>query len=133
MQKEKLKSSSIYIQAFIAMLIIQLVHKIVREIPGGFETVGPGAIITLVFAGMLILGIILTLFRYKLGVILGMICGIWMILQPIIVHIIMRKPDINGIWWYPVFPWVQAILIIYFSFLIFRNENKLSIDHKQMP
>ncbi len=124
MQKSKLKSSSIYIQAFIAMLTIQLIHKIVREIPGSFEMGGPGAIITLAFAGMLILGIILTLSRHKSGLILGMICGIWMILQPIIVHIIMRKPDINEIWWYPVFPWVQAILIIYFSFLIFKNEEE---------
>lgn len=124
MKKSKLKSSSIYIQAFIAMLIIQLVHKIVREIPGSFEMGGPGVFITIAFTGVLILGIILTLSRHKSGLILGMICGIWMILQPIIVHIIMRNPDINGIWWYPVFPWVQAILIIYFSFLIFKNEEE---------
>ncbi len=51
-----------------------------------------------------------------------------MVLQPIIVHIIMGIPEVNGIWWYPVFPWIQAILIIYFSVLLLRNENQLTYN-----
>lgn len=37
MEKNKLRSPTIYIQAAIALLIIQLVHKIVREIPGAIK------------------------------------------------------------------------------------------------
>lgn len=128
MNKNKLKSPKIYIQVVVAMMIIQLVHKIVREIPHSIDLGGPGAIITPIFAGMLVLGILLTLFRFKSGLILGLICGIWMIFQPIIVHIIMGIPEVNGIWWYPVFPWIQALLIIYFSVLVLRNENKLNYN-----
>ena len=131
--KNKLKSPSIYIHAVVAMLIIQLIHKIVREIPGSFDLGGAGAIITPVFACMLVLGILLTLSRFQLGLIMGIICGVWMIFQPVIVHIIMGKPDMNGIWWYPIFPWVQAILIIYFSILVLRNEKKLNSNQKSMP
>lgn len=125
MNKNKLKSPSIYVHAVVALYIIQLVHKIVREIPHSFDLGGPGAIITPIFACMLALSILLTLSRFRWGLILGIICGTWMIFQPVIVHIIMGIPDINGIWWYPIFPWVQAILIIYFSILVLRNENKL--------
>jgi len=56
-----------------------------------------------------------------------------MIFQPILVHIILAHPDQNGIWWYPIFPWIQAILIIYFSLLVLRNENKYSDKQKPMP
>ena len=132
MKKNKLKSPSIYIQAAIASLLIQLVHKIVREIPGAIKMGGPGAIITTIFAGLLIISIILLVLRNKWGLILGMTDGVFMIFQPILVHIILAHPDQNGVWWYPIFPWIQAILIIYFSFLVLRNENKYSDSQKPM-
>jgi SAM-dependent methyltransferase len=132
MKKNKLKSPTIYIQAAIALLLIQLVHKIVREIPGAIKMGGPGAIVPLIFAGLLVISIILLVLRNKWGLILGMIDGVVMIFQPILVHIILAHPDQNGIWWYPIFPWIQAILIIYFSFLVLRNENKYSDSQKPM-
>ncbi len=76
MNLNKLKSPSIYIQAVIAMMVIQLGHKIVREIPHSLDLGGPGAIITPIFACILVLGILLIIFRFKLGLILGLICGI---------------------------------------------------------
>jgi hypothetical protein len=112
---------SIHVQAAIALMLIQLVHKIVREIPGAFNMGGPGAVAVPVFACLLAIGIILLFLKIKWGLILGTIDGVWMIFQPILVHIIMARPDINGIWWYPIFPWTQAILIIYFCRIAWKN------------
>lgn len=132
MKKNKLKSPTIYIQTAIAVLLIQLVHKIVREIPGSIKIGGLGAIMTSIFAGLLLISIILLVLRNKWGLILGMIDGAFMIFQPILVHIILAHPDQNGVWWYPIFPWIQAILIIYFSFLVLLNENKSSDNQKSI-
>lgn len=125
MKNNKLKVPTIYIQAVVAMLIVQLVHKIVREIPGAIEMGGVGAYANPAFAGLLLIAIILLLFRNKLGLYLGMFNAAFMLFQPVLVHIIMAHPDQNGIWWYPVFPWIQAILIIYFSILVLHKEKKL--------
>lgn len=59
---------------------------------------GIGAIVVPVFAGLLVLGIVLLFFNIKLGLILGLIDGALMIFQPILVHVILAKPDINGVW-----------------------------------
>ncbi len=103
-EKNKLKSPAIYIQTVIALLTIQLVHKIVREIPGAIELEGIGAIATPIFTIILIIGIILLFFKNKWGLIFGMIDGVFMLFQPILIHIILAHPDRNGIWWYPIFP-----------------------------
>ena len=100
---------------------IQLVHKIVREIPGTIKMGGPGAVGVPIFAGLLVIGILLLVLRNKWGLILGMIDGAFMIFQPFLVHIILAHPDQNGIWWYPIFPWTQAILIIYFCRIAWKN------------
>ncbi len=112
---------TIQVQAVIALMLIQLVHKIVREIPGAIKMGGPGAVGVPIFAGLLVIGILLLVLRNKWGLILGMIDGAFMIFQPILVHIILAHPDQNGIWWYPIFPWTQAILIIYFCRLARKN------------
>ena len=112
---------AIQVQAVIALMLIQLVHKIVREIPGAIKMGGPGMIIVPIFAGLLVIGILLLILRNKWGLILGGIDGAFMIFQPILVHIILAHPDQNGIWWYPIFPWTQAILIIYFCRLAWKN------------
>jgi hypothetical protein len=122
MAKEKTGRLSIYYQAAAAMMLIQLVHKIVREIPGGLETVGTKAVVSgTVFAAILLIGIILVLFRIRWGLVLGVVVGAVMIIQPVIVHVIWGLPDMNGIWWYPAFPWVQAILMIYFCSLAWKR------------
>jgi len=123
MKKIKIKSINIYNQVAISLLLIQLVHKIVREIPGAFKMGGAGQIIVPIFAGIIIIGIIFIIFRIKWGLILGFLDGIFMIIQPILIHIILAHPDQNGIWWYPIFPWIQAILIIYFCRLAWENWN----------
>jgi hypothetical protein len=121
MKKEEKALPSIHIQAAIALMLIQLVHKIVREIPGAIRIGGPGTVVVPIFAGILVVGIILLFLRNKWGLILGMLDGAFMVFQPVFVHIILAHPDQNGIWWYPVFPWTQAILMIYFCSIALKN------------
>jgi hypothetical protein len=119
------KGRSIYIQAAIAVMLIQLIHKIVREIPGSFGFMGEGmrmgTIVTPIFAFILALGIVLLLLKIKWGLISGIADGICMLFQPIVVHVIFAKPDINNIWWYPIFPILQGLLIIYFCILAWKE------------
>jgi hypothetical protein len=112
---------AIQVQAAAALMLIQLIHKIVREIPGAINMGGPGAIGVPVFAGLLVVGILLIVLKNKWGLILGVIDGVFMIFQPVLVHIILAHPDQNGIWWYPIFPWTQAILMIYFCCIAWKN------------
>lgn len=127
METEKMKKAqlSIHIQAAIAMMLIQLVHKIVREIPGSVgmigEGVGGGGIVTITFTCLLAIGILLLIIKIKWGLLFGIIDGVCMLFQPILVHVILAKPDPNGIWWYPVFPITQALLIIYFCILAWNR------------
>jgi len=112
---------SIQVQAAMALMFIQFIHKIVREIPGALGMGGPGVVGVPVFAGLLAVGIILLLLKIKWGLILGIIDGIWMLFQPILVHVILARPDINSIWWYPIFPIIQGIFIIYFCRLAWKK------------
>lgn len=118
--KEKAKYS-VEVQAAAALLLIQLVHKIVREIPGALDMGGAGAVFTSVMAVFAAASLVLLALKVKWGLALGAIDALSMIIQPIIVHVIMAKPDVNGIWWYPIFPWTQALLILYFCYLAWKN------------
>jgi len=125
MERNKKERSSIYIQSAIAMMLIQLVHKIVREIPGSFGFMGEemriGMVVTPIFAFLLAVGIVLLVLKIKWGLVLGIIDGTCILFQPILVHIILAKPDVNSIWWYPVFPIMQGLLIIYFCILAWKK------------
>jgi len=129
MEKKEVVSGSlsIYIQAVIAMLFINLIHKIVREIPGGYSLSadrGPiGIIGTIVMAIIIAVSIVLLCLKRKEGLYFGIIPAIWAMLQWILVHVIWAYPDQNGVWWYPIFPIVQGLLIIYFSYLAWKNEE----------
>ena len=125
--KLKLKSRPIYIHAVIATFLINLVHKIVREIPGIMKLNEPaGLIINSILIVLLLVGIILILLRNKLGVFLGILPGTWAILQWIIAHVIKGYSFQNGIWWYPIFPIIQGLLMLYFSFILLINEKKIN-------
>ena len=118
------ESLSIYIQAVIGMLLINLVHKLVREIPGSIIQTGSFMVFVPIIAAIIIvISIVLLSLKRKEGLILGIIPAILAMVQWIIYHVIMGNPDINGIWWYPIFPIVQGALIIYFSILAWRNEE----------
>ena len=55
-------------QAAIAVMLVQFIHKIVREIPGAIKLVeGPGVALVVIFAAILFVGILLLMFKIKLG------------------------------------------------------------------
>jgi hypothetical protein len=118
---------SIHIQAVMAMMFILFIHKLVREIPGSLNMEGAiGGIVTITMAVLLAISIMLLFFRNRWGLILGFVPAIWAMLQWILVHVIQRHPDRNGIWWYPIFPIIQGALIIYLSILAWRNDESFS-------
>ena len=120
------RKPSIHIQAVMAMMFILFVHKLVREIPGSLDIGSIGGIATITAAAMLALGIALLFFRNRWGLILGFVPAVWAMLQWILVHVIWARPDQNGVWWYPIFPIVQGVLIIYFSILAWRDDESFS-------
>jgi hypothetical protein len=118
---EKGRRISIYAQVAAAVMFIQLVHKIVREIPHALNMEGPGGVFAIVLTCFLAVGIRLLFMEIKWGLLLGIVDAIWMLFQPILVHVILASPAVDGIWWYPVFPWTQAILILYFCILAWKK------------
>ena len=125
--KNQSRGLSVPVQAAMAMMFILFVHKLVREIPGSLDIEGAvGGVATIIATAMLALGIALLFFRNRWGLILGLIPAVWAMLQWILVHVIQGHPDQNGIWWYPIFPIVQGALIIYFSILVWRDEESFS-------
>jgi hypothetical protein len=118
---KKGKRISIYVQIAMAVMFIQLMHKVVREIPHALNLEGPGGVFAIVLACSLAVGILLLFVGIRCGLLLGIVDAIWMLIQPILVHVILAKPAVGGIWWYPVFPWTQAILILYFCILAWKK------------
>ena len=111
------------------MYIVSLIHKAVREIPGS-QTLNEqnskmGLVVTIIMTIILVTCIILVLLNRKIGLYLGFIPAIWATIQWILVHVIFAYEDINGIWWYPIFPTIQGLLIIYFSIIALKNDSNL--------
>jgi hypothetical protein len=123
--RNKLSVPVIYIKAVAALMFIQLVHKAVREIPHVlrmskiFPKLG-----LMFFTVLLIVAIFGVLWRFKWGLVFGIIGATWMIFQPLLVHGIMRVTALDGIWWYPVFPITQGSLIVYFSILTWKKGKE---------
>ena len=73
---------------------------------------------------ILIVSIVLLCLKIKYGLYLGLVPAIWgMAFQWVIYHVIQGNPDMNGIWWYPLFPIIQGLLIVYFSYLAWKNDE----------
>jgi hypothetical protein len=110
---------SIYLQAALAMLLINLLHKIVRELPYSLGLFGRDAITgipSIVTTVILAFAILLLLFKSKWGLALGVIPAIWAVAQGFISHAILGHSFKDGIWWYSIFPFAQGLFIIYFSY-----------------
>jgi hypothetical protein len=123
-----LKSPSIYLYAPAAFLLVQTGQKFVREIVVGYLQNGglKGALPSALLALIAIAGAILLIKRVKWGMVLAIFTGGILLIQPVIYHLIMGKPCLGGIWWYPFFTVVQGAFIIYFSSLLFLNERKIT-------
>jgi hypothetical protein len=108
--------------------LVQTGQKIVRELVVGFLDNGglKGALPSALLALIAIAAAILLIKRIKWGMVLAIFTGGILLIQPVIYHLIMGKPCLGGIWWYPFFTVVQGAFIIYFSSLLFLNERKIT-------
>ena len=122
-----LKSPSIYLYSVAAFLLVQTGQKFVRELVvgfrehGGLEGLIPSPILTIIALG----AAVLLIKRSKSGLGLAIFSGLILVAQPIVYHIILGKPCIGGIWWYPIFTAIQGIFIIYFSALVMLKERDI--------
>jgi len=122
-----LKSPSIYLYAPAAFLLVQTGQKFVREIVVGYLQNGglKGALPSALLALLAIAAAILLIKRIKWGMVLATFSGGILLIQPVIYHLIMGKPCLGGIWWYPFFTVVQGLFIIYFSTRILLKEREI--------
>lgn len=126
---DNLSLPTLYRKAIIGLILIQLTHKAVHEIPGLVQI---GQTSVWIYNSIQILlyftGIVLLLVRKDLWSLLpGFVSSILLMVQPalrllfILLHI--KVDDHGGVWWYPIFPLVQGGLILYFTWLAF-HENR---------
>ncbi len=117
------KRLPIEVQAAVAVILIQLVHKLVAELPSaviiGGSFAHPTVFAVLALSAAYILAFATCLSRIRWGFIIGIVLGIEIVLQPIVMHVIlgipMTKPP-----YYMIFPILQGILVIYFCRLGYR-------------
>jgi len=118
----KSKGLPIEVRAAAALILIQLAHKLVAELPGAMAIAGtaahPMVFAVLTFCAAYVLAFVVCLFRIRWGFIIGIVLGIEIILQPIIFHVIMRIPKEPP--YYILFPILQGVLVTYFCWLGYR-------------
>jgi hypothetical protein len=112
----QIKSPAIYLQVTVAALLYNLLHILAWELPLAvrmgwrINVVGDVFIISVG-----IISVILVSMRKRIGLMLGMIPALWAILlQWLLVYVISGYKEPNGVWWYPLFPIFQGIMIVYF-------------------
>ena len=122
------KSSSLYIQAAVAALTYNLLHILAWELPiairhgWNVNVIGDGVVIV-----TSVMSIILIACRKKAGAILGFISASWAIIfQWFLVYGILGYKEPNGVWWYPLFPIFQGIMIVFFCVLAYRDIDRHS-------
>lgn len=118
----RLKRLPMEVQAAAGLILIQLAHKLVAELPGAVAIAGT-AVHPMVFAvvtlsAAYVLAFVTCLFRIHWGFIIGIVLGIEIIFQPIIFHVLMRIPKEPP--YYILFPILQGILVTYFCWLGYR-------------
>jgi hypothetical protein len=122
-----LKSSAIYLYAVSGFLLVQTGQKFVREMVVGFRESGIRGVLGVILVTLImIVAAAMVLKRMKWGLWLALFSGVIVLMQPIVYHMIMGKPCLGGIWWYPIFTAIQGAFIIYFSLLVFLNEKKIA-------
>jgi hypothetical protein len=130
--KTGLQSPSIYLYTPAAFLLVQTGQKIVREIVVGYLQNGGlmGALPSALLMLIAIVAAILLIKRVKWSIALAIFSGVFLLIQPIIYHLIMGKPCLGGIWWYPFFTMVQGAFIIYFSIRVLLKEREIKNKSK---
>jgi hypothetical protein len=129
-----LKSPSIYLYAVSGFLLVQTGQKFVREMVVGFQEGGIRGVLSVILVTLImIVAAVMVLKRMKWGSGLAIFSGVIVLMQPIVYHMIMGKPCLGGIWWYPIFTAIQGVFILYFTIMLLRNEKSLSDSKKMMP
>src|SRR4030043_2032706 len=123
---DKIKSSSIYLQVTVAALLYNLFHLLAWELPLAVKMSWRINIVGDIFILLVgILSMILISMRNKIGLMFGMIPALWAILlQWLLVYVISGYKEPNGVWWYPLFPIFQGIMIVSFINLAYRGDRK---------
>jgi hypothetical protein len=122
-----LKSPSIYLYAISGFLLAHTGKKIVCEMVVGFRDAGIRGMMSVILVMLIaIIAVVMVLKRMKWGVWLAIFLGVLVMIQPIVYHIILGKPCLSGIWWYPIFTAIQGVFIVYFSLQLFLNERKIT-------
>ena len=121
-----IKASSLHVQAAMAALTYNLLHILAWELPIAIRLNWNVNIIgDIIVIAVSILGIILIAFRRKVGLILGFIPAFWAIfLQWFLVYYIFGYREPNDVWWYPLFPIFQGIMIVFFCVLAYRDMDR---------
>jgi len=113
----------IEIKAAVALILVQLVHKFVSEIPSAIAMAGsasdPKVYALYALAGLYVLAGVLGLLRIPCGFIIGIVLGAEIILQPIVFHVILGIPKDPP--YYIIFPILQGLLVVYFCLLAYRH------------
>jgi len=91
-----------------------------------------GALVVLFITLIAIAAAVMVLKRMKWGIGVALFSGVILLMQPILYHLIMGKPCLGGIWWYPIFTAFQGAFVVYFAVTLLRNERKLSDSKQEM-
>jgi hypothetical protein len=122
---KRLKSPCIYLYAISGFLLVQTGQKFVREMVVGFRQSGIRGVLGVILVILImIVAAVMVLKRMKWGVWLALFSGVIVLMQPIVYHLIMGKPCLGGIWWYPFFTAIQGSFILYFSVIVLLNERR---------
>ncbi len=122
-----LKSPAVYLYAVSGFLLAHTGKKIVCEMVVAFRESGIRGALGVIFVMLIaIIAAVMVLKRKKWGIMLAIFLGVIVLLQPIIYHLIMGKPCLSGIVWYPIFTALQGVFILYFTIKLLRNEKRLA-------
>jgi hypothetical protein len=122
-----LRSPAIYLYAVSSFLLVQSGQKFVREMVVGFRESGVRGVLGVIIVTLImIVAAAMVLKRMKWALGLALFSGVIVLMQPVVYHLIMGKPCLGGIWWYPIFTAIQGTFIVYFSLLVFLNERKIT-------
>jgi hypothetical protein len=111
---------SIYIQAAIAMMLIQImpIVKDFSEILTLSKATGSSVgMFTFVVSGLLVVAMVMAILKIKWGLVLGIIAGAWMFILPVLLIAIGVQLGQSTAWQYLLAAMIPALLLIYFCVL----------------
>jgi hypothetical protein len=121
---------SVYIQATVAMMLIQLA-QIAADIPKltllSKATGSPIGVLALVTGCVIVVALVMAVSEIKWGLILGIIASAWMIIRPIMERSLSATLDQSVAWWYLLVTMIPALSLFYYCVLawnkVFQNNE----------